>query len=184
LASTPPRDASPSDSPSEVVPLYHETDTRQDGELVAGFAALKGHDDLTGIDLEMFSVSGETGPVANGAQATMARVGMSGQPSWHPNFFQEVAVSAEAFTAHARIGVENPDGSRGFGLSVGTAVVGAEVSGTLGDGAVSGSMSVSAGFTLEAAIGVRDADRDGRAEICGRLGFAAVTGDLCIEKFF
>jgi hypothetical protein len=158
--------------------------TRQDGNLVVGVAALKGHDEVSGLDLEMFSVSAETGPVASGVQATMARVGMSGQPSWHPEIFERVSISAEAFTAHARFGVENPDGSRGFGVSVGTAIVGAEVSGTLVDGVVSGSVSVSAGFTLEAGVGIRDADHDGRPELCGRLGFAAVTGDVCIEKFF
>src|SRR5262249_38314381 len=93
----------------------------------------------------------------------------------------EAAASFEVFTAHARVGIENPDGSRGFGVSAGASIVGGEVSGTLADGLVSGSVSVSAGLTFEAAVGVRDADKDGRTELCGRLGAGLVTGDVCVE---
>lgn len=168
-------------SRTEVVPFYCEARSLPNGDLTAGVAALKGHDARSGIDIEVFSVSGETGPAVNGAQVAMARMGISGEPGWHPELVDKAAASFEVFTAHAAIGTENPDGSRGFGVSAGAAIVGGEVSGSVLHGAVSGSIGASAGVTLEASIGVRDADKDGRPELCGRLGVVVVTGDLCLE---
>jgi hypothetical protein len=168
-------------SHTEVVPLYRNARALPNGDVTAGVAALKGHDARSGIDIEVFSVSGETGPAVNGAQVAMARMGVSGQPAWHPEVIDKAAASFEVFTAHVAIGTQNPDGSLGFGVSVGTAVVGVEVSGSVFDGAVSGSIGASAGLTFEGAIGVRDADKDGRPELCGRLGVAVVTGDICLE---
>jgi hypothetical protein len=76
-------------------------------------------------------------------------------------------------------GTHNPDGSRGIGLGAGANLVAMERSFDAGGFRVMGGLSHGVGAA--ASLGVRDADRDGRTEICSSLSLGAATIGTCYE---
>jgi len=76
-------------------------------------------------------------------------------------------LSVEVGTAEAHVGIHNPDGSTGFNIGASGTVLSVGVTTT--DGAnsatVGGGLGAGEGFHL----GVRDADHNGKLEICGGL---------------
>jgi hypothetical protein len=136
---------------------------------------LRGRDPRSGVEIEAFSATWHQGERERAVQAAMARIGGSTDDG-------HFAARGEVFTAHAQIGLDNQDGSSGFGISVGASVVGAEVTGTLGPASLTAGASI--GSTIGASLGVRDGDGDGKLEACGRLEFGVGAVGLCVEKWW
>jgi hypothetical protein len=134
-----------------------------------GAAALKGRDPATGLEVEVFSISGQAGG-ENEVQAGMARVGVSGKHG---------SISAEFLTARGNGGAHNDDGSVGF--NSGLVATGVGIEGTLVDGADSATLGVAVSWGASFSIGVRDIDANGEPELCvkGSVGF--LTAGLCVE---
>lgn len=141
-------------------------------DLYAGAFALKGHD-ARGVDVEVYSVSAHAGEREAAVQAGMARMGGS-------LFGGHVAVSGEAFTAQAHATEDNPDGSTGLGASIGSTVIGGEV--TVNAWGFSATGGASIGTTVGASVGLRDSDRDGQPEACARVDFGVGSLGVCLEK--
>jgi hypothetical protein len=135
----------------------------------AGVAALKSHDPKSGIDVEVFSTSGQIGG-ENELQVAAARIGVSGKNG---------SLGVDVFSARASGGAHNDDGSTGFNAGAGATLVGAE--GTLTDGAnsLTVGLAISAGASLS--VGLRDADSDGSTEFCFRGSLGPVTVGFCAE---
>ena len=144
------------------------------GDLYAGAFVLKGRD-RSGVEVEVFSASAHQGEHEQAVQAGMARMGGS-TDNLH------FSARGEAFTAQARVGEQNADGSTGLGASIGATVVGGELTGTLGFLSLTGGASI--GATYGASVGVRDSDHDGKTEYCGRLDFGVGSAGACVEKFW
>jgi hypothetical protein len=145
----------------------------EDGDYYAGAFMLRGRDPRTGLEAEVFSASIHQGEREHAVQAGMARMGASTDDG-------HFAVRGEVFTAQAHAGVDNADGSTGFGASMGSAIVGGEVTGTWGP--VSLTFGAAAGATVGASAGVRDSDHDGKIEYCGRVDFGVGSIGACVEK--
>lgn len=146
----------------------------QSDDLYAGAFVLKGRDQ-SGVEVEVFSASAHRDAREEVLQAGMARIGGSTDD-------QHFSARGEAFTAQFRVSVDNVDGSTGMGASIGATVVGGEVTGTLGPISLTGGTSV--GLTYGAAVGLRDSDKDGKTEYCGRLDFGVGSAGVCVEKFW
>ena len=142
------------------------------GDLYAGAFALRGRD-ASGVDVEVFSASVHVGQRESAAQVGMARMGGS-------MFGGQVEVAGEVFTVQTHATFDNPDGSTGLGASAGATIVGGEV--TFHHEADSVIFAASAGTTIGASGGIRDIDRDGQPEYCGRLDFGLGSLGVCIEK--
>jgi hypothetical protein len=135
----------------------------------AGVAALKGRDPTTGLEVEVFSASGQIGG-ENELQAGMARVGVSGKNG---------NATAEVFTARAAGGAHNEDGSVGINSSAIATIVGLE--GTLVHGVQSFTLGVSAGAGYGGSIGLRDSDDNLLPELCFKASIGPVTVGACLE---
>lgn len=135
----------------------------------AGAAALKGRDPKTGLEVEVFGASTQTG-LQSEDQLTMARVGVSGQYG---------AASAEAFTARRGIGTHNDDGS--IGANIGATATAVSVEGTLAEGGDSLTVGVGVGAGMAASVGLRDADQDGIYELCVKVSAGFLTLGVCAE---
>lgn len=137
----------------------------------AGAAIVKGRD-KNGAEVEAMSASVQAG-AEHEAQATVLRVGFSDS---------HVAISGEAATVGAHVGIHNPDGSTGWNSGVGAVVVSAE--GTVGDGANSVTVGTGVGIGAEGSVGVRDKDGNGKPEVCFRVGVKFATVGACVELPF
>jgi hypothetical protein len=135
----------------------------------AGVAALKGRDPKTGIEVEVFSASGQVGG-QNEAQAGMARLGISGKRG---------GITAEFFSARANGGVHNDDGSTGVNCGALATIAGIE--GTLISGASSFTLGFAAGVGDAISAGARDVDGDGTPEWCVKASLGVVTLGICTE---
>ncbi len=128
-----------------------------------------------GVELEAVSGSVQAG-AQNQAQVTTARATVTGGRG---------SASAEAGTANVHAGIENSDGSVGWNVGAGVNVLAAEATlkGKPGEALSGNSVTagVSFGSGLEAHVGVRDEDGDGKPEACVRLGGGPFTFGLCIE---
>jgi hypothetical protein len=135
----------------------------------AGAAALKGRDAKSGIEVEVFSASGQVGG-ENEAQVGLARVGVS---KTNGN------ASAEFFTARASGGAHNDDGSIGFNAGAIATIAGAE--GTLQHGGDSLTVGISAGVGAAFSVGLRDIDHNGTPELCVKVSAGFATLGICAE---
>jgi len=145
----------------------------EDGDYYAGAFLLRGRDPKSGLEAELFSASIHQGEREHAVQAGMARMGDSTDDG-------HFSARGEVFTAQAHAGVDNADGSTGFGASMGATIVGGEVTATLGP--VSLTVAAAAGATVGASVGVRDSDHDGKTEYCARLDFGVGSVGVCVEK--
>ncbi len=137
---------------------YADAGVTDDGIAYAGAAAIKGRDAKTGIEMEVFSASGQVG-MQNEAQVGMARMGISSDSGANN-------ATMDIFTAQAHAGFYNKDGSTG--INVGATAVAVGVEGTASTGASGVTGGVSIGVGAEYSAGVRDADGDGYGEIALR----------------
>ncbi|HYP87542.1 MAG TPA: hypothetical protein VEQ59_05305 [Polyangiaceae bacterium] len=132
-------------------------------------AALKGRDPKSGGEVEILSASLQVGR-QNEAQVTYVRVGGSSGA---------LIGSAEAFTAHANLGVHNDDGSTGVNLGYGVNAISFEA--TVGhETSVTAGLSASVG--QGASLGLRDLDHDAKTELCARVSTGPITVGLCVEN--
>jgi len=145
----------------------------EDGDYYAGAFVLRGRDPKSGLEAELFSASIHQGEREHAVQVGMARMGGSTDDA-------HFSARGEVFTAQAHAGLDNADGSTGFGASMGTTIVGGEVTGTLGP--VSVTVGAAAGATVGASFGARDSDHDGKTEYCGRVDFGVGSVGVCVEK--
>lgn len=143
--------------------------THDGGSLFAGAAALKGRT-TEGIEAEALGVSVQVGRQTE-AQSTVARLGYSSK---------HVSGSVEALTANAHFGFDNSDGSVGVNIGAGATLASAEI--TAKHSGWSITRGISAGPGGEAHIGLRDDDKDGRPELCVRVGWAFVIAGSCVES--
>jgi len=137
----------------------------------AGAAIVKGRD-ASGLELEAMSVSAQVGAQSE-AQVGVVRAGFAGSHG---------AISAEAATANAHVGIHNADGSTGLNAGAGAVAGAAEI--TVSGKANSVTVGVGEGIGAEGSIGVRDKDGNGQPEICFRIGAKLATVGACIELPF
>jgi hypothetical protein len=145
------------------------------GDHSIGAFALRGRDPNTGVELDVFSAGAHVGPTQIDANAAMASIGASSADS-------RFRVGTDVFTARAHLGMQNPDGSVGFNAGLSGTIVGAEGTATAGPVAVT--LGASIGWAAGVSLGVRDADHDGKAEICGRIEYGVGTAGVCVEKWW
>jgi hypothetical protein len=143
-----------------------------DGDYSAGAFMLRGRDPKTGLEVELFSASIHQGERERAIQAGMARMGGSTDDG-------HFSARGEVFTAQVRAGLDNADGSTGFGASMGATIAGGEVTGTIGP--VSLTLGATLGATYGASVGVRDSDQDGQTEYCARVDFGVGSIGVCLE---
>jgi hypothetical protein len=141
-----------------------------DGKSEFSSAAVLHGTTAEGVAGEIASVSIQGGEQTE-VQATAVRLGVRGQ---------NADATIEAFTASAHIGIENSDGSRGFNAGASATAAGAEV--TVKRDGSSATIGVVAGAGGEAHVGLRDADGDGRVELCVRLGAMFLIAGGCYES--
>lgn len=134
---------------------YADAGVTDDGVAYAGVAALKGRDEKTGIEMEVFGASVQGG-MQYEAQAGMMRLGVSSDSGANN-------ASMEMITAQANMGYYNKDGSTGINAGATANVVGVEGTASTGASGVTGGVSIGVGAEFSA--GVRDADGDGYGEI-------------------
>jgi hypothetical protein len=142
-----------------------------DSEFVAA-ALLKGRNSESGIEAEVLSGSVQRG-FQNEAQVGLLRVGASRADGTSSGI-------VDAFAARAAIGIHNSDGSTGFNIALTATALGVE--GTHRASRVSFTGGVGLGVGGEVSVGVRDADHDGKKELCVRIGGGPGTVGHCIEK--
>jgi len=137
----------------------------------AGVAALKGRDPKSGLEVEVGSASGQVGTQTE-FQAGLVRIGRS---------TRDGSVAIESFTLRANAGIYNDDGSVGLNAGAQATALGGET--TFGT-ATSVTVGVSAGVGVAGSVGVRDADKDGKHEICVKGSYLAGTLGICVETSF
>jgi hypothetical protein len=155
-------------------PYAHAGVTTSGDSVYAAAAAIKGRDARTGIETEIFSVSGQVGG-ENEVQAGMARIGVSSDSGTH-------SATMDIFTARASGGAHNADGSTGINAGAMATVVGIEGTTGYSGNSITGGLSFSAG--AEGSIGVRDADGDGSSDLCARVSVMFFTLGACVESPF
>jgi hypothetical protein len=127
-----------------------------------------------GIDVEIFSASARITADDIVVQGGMARIEAGTADHAH-------TASLETFTFKASTGRSNPDGSTGINAGASATVIGVEGTTTfLGASSVTGGLSVGVG--AEAAVGVRDFDKDNNPELCARVSLLFFTAGLCLEN--
>ena len=155
---------------------YADTGVTTSGDIAyAGAALLKGRDAKSGLGVEVIGISGQAG-AQNEVSLVEARLSASTTLPAH------LSGTIDVLTAHGGAGTYNTDGSRG--LNVGMTAIGVGAEGTVEISGWSGTLGASLGVGAEASIGLRDADQDGRAEICARAVFAWWTVGGCAELPF
>jgi hypothetical protein len=133
----------------------------------AGAAALKGRNPANGIELEVFTASGQIGG-ENEVQAGLARVGVSGKNG---------SATVDIFTARANAGAHNDDSSIGF--NAGAVVNLANVEGTVSGGGASLTLGAGVGGGAALSVGVRFND-DGSLSKCIKGTVGPVTAGICV----
>jgi hypothetical protein len=143
-------------------------------EAEASASLVHKHDPEVGIDLDVLSVAARVGP-AVGAEAVVERLGVSVADG-------QIRIVGEFLAVGAELGTRNADGSKGFGIGLGAVLTGVEATLHLGhDNSVT--LGTSAGVGAHVSVGVRDADHDGKPELCARVTeFVTIAG--CIELPF
>lgn len=93
-----------------------------------------------------------------------------------------VTLTGEVGTLRANLGEHNDDGSIGGNIGAGAELAGAEVT---VDTPV-GSLTYGQGASLGASgsMGVRDADHDGKLELCAKFSIPEYTVGACVEEFW
>ncbi|MBN1962362.1 MAG: hypothetical protein JW841_15625 [Deltaproteobacteria bacterium] len=137
----------------------------------AGAAAIKGRDQRTGIETEVFTISGRLGG-ENEVQAGMGRIGVSSDDGMNN-------ATMEVFTARAAGGAHNNDGSTGINAELMGTVIGAQGTASYEGNSITGGLSFSAG--AGGSIGLRNADQDDSTEVCGSVSVMFFTLGTCIE---
>jgi hypothetical protein len=144
-------------------------------ELDVEVAAAKGRV-ADGIDVEVFSASAKLTGDQLTVQGAMSRVEVGTGDRRH-------TASLETFTFKGNVSHSNPDGSVGGNAGIGANVIGVEGTATfLGASSVTGGLSVGVGAEL--GVGVRDFDKDGSPELCGRVSVLFFTLGACLENPF
>jgi len=137
--------------------------TPDGGGVFAGVAVVKGKVSHGGGDLEVLSASAQAGG-QNEYQVGVLRAN-------NLEVAKGKTLSIEVGTADAHGGIHNPDGSTGLNIGVDATVVGVGVTTT--DGANSATIGGGLGVGWGGHIGLRDADHNGKPEICGGLSIGA-----------
>ncbi len=133
------------------------------------------HDPEAGIDLEVLSVAARVGPRTLGADAVVERLGISVADG-------RAGIVGEVLSVGAELGTRNADGSKGVGIGLGAVLTGVEATVHLGrDNSVT--LGTSAGVGAHFSVGLRDADHDGKPELCARVT-EFLTVAACIELPF
>jgi hypothetical protein len=140
-----------------------------------------------GVNVEIAALAGQVG---DGVDASV----LAGSILWNAEqatlqakmFDMQVASrdgrwtgSVENLSTRLSVGTQNPDGSVGVNVGAAATVVGVE--GTFSHSGWSVTVGVGAGAGNEVSLGIRDQDRDGEPELCGRGGVGALTIGLCAE---
>lgn len=150
---------------------YADAGVTEDGIAYAGAAAIKGRDENTGIEMEIYSASVQVG-TQNEAQVGMARLGVSSDSGANN-------ATMDIFTAQASAGIHNKDGSTGLNVGATAVAVGIEGTASTGASGVTGGLSVGVGG--EVSVGTRDADGDGYGEAAIRVSAGFITVGIQIE---
>jgi hypothetical protein len=151
--------------------LKHDTGITADGSRYETAGLLYGHDPATGMSGELGVISAQEG-AQNELQITGMRSSVQSQGG--------DSLSVEGFTVQEGWGIHNKDGSTGHNASVGATLVGTE--GTVNAGGNSITLGASIGATLEASVGTRDSDHDGKTEYCFRVAIpGAPSIGACVE---
>jgi len=175
VQSRPSEPVEASDPPPDGGPVLRG---RHLGDGVQGeIAAFKGKT-ADGSDVEVFSVSAQAS-LRDGIDAQAAMV--KGAHDWEAGLVGN-RTSMEAFTAKATLSTKGADGSEGWNIAVGASIVAAEHTATWKGS--SATLGFGAGVGFEASHGVRDFDKDGSPEFCGRIGVRFLTVGICIEDLF
>jgi hypothetical protein len=154
---------------------YADAGVTSSGDSVfAGAAAIKGRDPNTGIEAEIFTISGQVG-AQNEVQVGMARVGASSDDG-------RQSIGMDVFTARAMVGIHNPDGSVGLNAGAMATAIGVEGTANYSGNSITGGLSLSAG--AEGHIGIRDSDGDGSSELSVRVSVMFFTIGFAIENPF
>jgi len=162
------------DQPPNIRPRFDVISTSDD--LAISASLLRDRERVHGLELDILSVAARSGSAEEGGHATLVHLGVSSDDG-------RKAVRDELFTATARSGIENVDGSIGVHLGAGAAIATVEATWPLGDlGSVT--LGATAGVGAAGSIGVRDADKDGKGELCGRVEYLWGIVGLCVENPF
>ena len=137
----------------------------------AAVALLKGRNSQSGVEAEVVSASVQFG-FQSEAQVGLLRVGASRDDGTSSG-------TVDALSARAAIGIHNTDGSTGFNIALTATALGVEGTHRGSHHSVTGGVSLGVGG--EASIGVRDADHDGKKEVCLRVGGGPATIGHCLE---
>jgi hypothetical protein len=158
------------------IKVYAEAGTTASGDSVfAGAALLKGRDDRTGVQVDVFTCSVQAGGQLE-AQFGLARIGASSDDGRH-------SIGLDVFTGKASMGVHNTDGSFGWNAGVTGVAVGVEGTTAIGTGS-SLTAGASIGLGVEGSVGWRDVDGDKQPELCTRVVYAWWTLGGCLEMPF
>jgi hypothetical protein len=139
-----------------------------------GELALLSGRDPTGFELDALSISGQFGRQTE-VQAAVARLGGSSDVG-------DRSLTIDILGLRTGIGIHNVDGSTGLNVGGNATFIGIEE--TRQWGSNSATLGLSAGFAAEASVGLRDADDDGRIEVCGRGSGGFLTAGGCVELPF
>ena len=142
-----------------------------------GAALLKGK--TKGIEAEILSASTQVGAQTE-TQAGLLRMNVEITPN--------VTLAVECLTAEGHVGIHNPDGSTGINAGFSLTALSGALTYTNGGTSVTGGAVKSPLPELKglkggaaAHIGVRDADHNGKPEICGGVSAGPITVGGCLE---
>jgi hypothetical protein len=90
-------------------------------------------------------------------------------------------LSGEVGTLEGHVGIHNPDGSTGFNVGIGATLAGATLNQNYGHTSETGGIANSHRSAVAAHIGVRDADHNGKPEVCVGVSYGPMTVGGCAE---
>ena len=138
--------------------LYSAAGTTADS-VYATAGLCYGRDPNSGVTEELGTVSAQIG-AQNELQITGLRMGIQNENG--------DALGAEALSARVGFGIHNQDGSTGLNVGASATLIGVDGTQDQADGnTTAAGAGVAAAF--EASVGVRDADHDGKSELCARV---------------
>jgi hypothetical protein len=91
-------------------------------------------------------------------------------------------LNGEVGAVRANLGEHNDDGSEGLDAGLVADLAGAELTVFTPAWSLTGGVSISAGVSGH--IGWRDADHDGKPELCAKISIPEFTVGACVEKFW
>jgi hypothetical protein len=144
-------------------PLYAAAGTTADSAYATA-GVFYGRDPKSGVTEELGTVSAQIGAQTE-LQITGLRMGLQNENG--------DALGVEALSAQLGYGVHNKDGSTGFNISGGVTLIGVEGTQDQGDGNTT-TTGVSVAAAFEASVGLKDADGDGKQELCARLALPGI----------